>query len=77
MVGGTIGIMSVYIVPTRFCASRGLNDQRYRDSDKQNGAKGKSRALKRENVHPVEACQLNNTCVLYDVSCMEMILLQT
>lgn len=54
---GTIGNLSVYIVPTTFGPMRFINDPHYRDSDKQKGADRKGTVVRKARVHLTEVCK--------------------
>lgn len=74
---GAIGSLSVYIVPAMIFAMRFINDPRYKDVEEQKGAKGKGTDVKNANIHKTEESKGNNGHDFYDVSCMDMIALQS
>lgn len=55
VVHGTIGSLSVYIVPAIFCDMRCINNPSYSDVEKEKDAKGKRIVVTKVNVHLIEA----------------------
>lgn len=67
---GTVDNLSVYIALAQAFSMSFINDPRYRDGDKQKGARRKESVVTKASVCSIEACKGRIALYFSDVSCM-------